>query len=171
MTMTATARRIGNGLRHEVDVNGRHVIVTDEPERLGGTDAGPAPHELMAAMLAACAATTIAMYAERRGWELAELTVAADYDADSAPRRVTFELALPDGLTPAQRQCLERVAASCPARRALEAGFAFEERIVGMPPKAAPSATATKPTHPGVRRRLTTRGGHRHRSATTEVQR
>lgn len=40
MGMTATARRVGNTLKHEVDVNGRHVIVTDEPERLGGTDEG-----------------------------------------------------------------------------------------------------------------------------------
>jgi putative redox protein len=48
--MTAVARSIDGGLRHEVDVNGRHVIVTDEPERLGGPDAGPAPHELLAAM-------------------------------------------------------------------------------------------------------------------------
>ena len=30
----------------EVEVNGRHTIVTDEPEGLGGTDQGPAPHEL-----------------------------------------------------------------------------------------------------------------------------
>ena len=41
MTMTATARRVGNGLRHEVDVNGRHTIVTDEPESLGGGDDDP----------------------------------------------------------------------------------------------------------------------------------
>ncbi len=45
MSMTATARRVGNSLEHEVDVNGRHTIVTDEPERLGGSDLGPAPHE------------------------------------------------------------------------------------------------------------------------------
>ena len=50
MAITATARRTGGDLRCEVDVDGRHVIVTDEPERLGGTDEGPAPHELLAAM-------------------------------------------------------------------------------------------------------------------------
>ena len=45
MTMTAIARAVDDELRHEVDVNGRHVIVTDEPEPLGGTDSGPAPHQ------------------------------------------------------------------------------------------------------------------------------
>ena len=34
--MTASACRVGNGLKHEVNINGRHVIVTDELECLGG---------------------------------------------------------------------------------------------------------------------------------------
>ena len=127
MTMTATARRRGDTLEHQVDVNGRHMLVTDAPERLGGTDHGPAPHELLPATLAACAATTVAMYARKRGWDIGELAVDADYDPDSTPRHVTLELHLSDGLTPEQRRRLERVARACPARRALEAGFVFEE--------------------------------------------
>jgi putative redox protein len=127
MTMTATARRRDGALEHQVDVNGRHLLVTDEPERLGGTDHGPAPHELLPATLAACAATTVAMYARKRGWDIGELAVDADYDPDSTPRRVALELHLSDSLTPEQRRRLELVARACPARRALEAGFVFEE--------------------------------------------
>jgi putative redox protein len=130
MGMTATARRVGNSLKQEVDVNGPHAIVTDEPERLGGTDEGPAPHELLAAMLASCVATMIAMYAQNRGWDVGEPTVEVDYDTDSVPHRVTVDLHLPDDLTADQQRRLERVAETCPARRALEAGFTFEERIV-----------------------------------------
>ena len=66
MAMTATARRVGDTLKHEVEVNGRHVIVTDEPVHLGGRDEGPAPHELLPATLAACISTMIAMYAQRQ---------------------------------------------------------------------------------------------------------
>jgi putative redox protein len=130
MGMTATARRVGNTLRQEVDVNRRHVIVTDEPERLGGTDQGPAPHELLAAMVASCVATMIAMYAQNRDWDVGEPAVEVDYDTESVPHRVTVTVHLPDDLTPDQRRRLERVAETCPARRALEAGFVFEERIV-----------------------------------------
>jgi putative redox protein len=130
MAMTATARRRGNGLKHEVDVNGRHKIVTDEPERLGGDDEGPAPHELLAATLASCVATMIAMYAQKRGWDIGETAVDVDYDADSTPRRFAIDLHLPDDLTPDQQRRLERVAETCPVRRALEAGFIFEERTV-----------------------------------------
>ncbi len=134
MSMTATARRKGDGLEHEVDVNGRHTIVTDEPERLGGSDRGPAPHELLAATLASCIATMIAMYAQNRGWELGDSTVEVRYDPDSVPRQLAIDVHLPADLTPEQRRRLERVARTCPVRRALETGFAFTERTVTAPP-------------------------------------
>ena len=139
MGMTATARRVGNTLKHEVDVNGRHVIVTDEPERLGGTDEAPAPHELLAAMLASCVATMIAMYAQNRGWNVGETAVDVDYDTDSVPHRVTVDVHLPNDLTADQQRRFKRVAETCPARRALEAGFTFEERLVTT---RTPEATA-----------------------------
>jgi putative redox protein len=126
MTMlTATACRVGGGLRHEVDVNGRHTIVTDEPASLGGGDTAPAPHELLPATLAACISTMIALYAQRHGWELRELSVDVAYDPESAPRRFEISLVLPDDLSAAQVQRLQRVAATCPVRRALEASFSF----------------------------------------------
>jgi putative redox protein len=137
MSMTATARRAGKGLKHEVDVNGRHTIFTDEPERLGGGDQGPAPHELLAAALASCVATMIAMYAQNRGWDVGETAVDVDYDADSIPRRFTVAVHLPKDLTPEQRRRLERVAKTCPVRRALETGFVFDERTVAAQPRSA----------------------------------
>jgi putative redox protein len=142
---TATARSVGGILRHEVDVNGRHTIVTDEPERLGGTDTGPAPHELMAAMLAACASTMIVLYARQRDWRLDDVRVDVSYDADPTPRQVEISVHLPDGLAPEQVQRLRRVAQTCPARRALEAGFTFEEQLNLDLPAAAPAETEGDP--------------------------
>ena len=54
---------------HSVTVNG-HALVVDEPDKLGGKNAGPAPFDLYLASLAACTAITLRMYAERKGWEL-----------------------------------------------------------------------------------------------------
>jgi putative redox protein len=138
MTMTATTRRVGK-LRHRVDVNGRHTIVTDEPLQRGGTDEGPAPHELLPAALASCIAPMIALYAERHGWEVGDARVEVEYDPDSTPRRVGIEIHLPDSLSGDQVERLERVAETCPLRRSLEAGFEFEERAVSSPtaPRAA----------------------------------
>lgn len=129
MSFTATARSIDGTLRHEIDVNGRHIITTDEPESLGGTDSGPAPHELLAATLASCVSTMIVLYAQRREWDLGDVAVAVDYDADTTPRRVEITVHLPEGLSTEQTERLKRVAETCPVRRALEAGFSFNERL------------------------------------------
>jgi putative redox protein len=127
---TATARSVDGTLRHEVDVNGRHTITTDEPETLGGTDTGPSPHELLPAMLASCVSTMIALYAQRRDWQLGDIRVDVAYDPAATPRDVKVSVHLPEGLAPDQVERLRRVAETCPARRALEVGFAFEEELV-----------------------------------------
>jgi putative redox protein len=129
MSLTATARAIDGGARQEVDVNGRHTIVTDEPRSLGGSDAGPAPHELLPAMLAACVSTTLALYAERHGFRLDDLRVEVVYDPSTSPRHVELTVHLPDGLTAEQRERLRRLVAACPVRRALETGFEFDEQL------------------------------------------
>jgi putative redox protein len=139
MTMTATTHRLGK-LRHEVEVNGRHRIVTDEPADLGGTDEGPAPHELLPAALASCIATMVALYAERHGWEIGDALVRVEYDPESEPRRFEIELHLPAWLSQDQVRRLERVAGTCPLRRALETGFEFEEQTVSSPLTAVSSA-------------------------------
>ena len=47
MTLIASAHSTGDTLRQDVLIDGRHSLTTDEPPRLGGTDRGPAPHELL----------------------------------------------------------------------------------------------------------------------------
>jgi putative redox protein len=135
--MTATARPVDRTLRHEVEVNGRHFLLTDEPEALGGLDTAPAPHELLPAMLAACVSTMIVLYAQTRRWELDDVRVDVAYDPDSMPRHVGLTVHLPQGLTPDQVKRLTHVAHTCPVKRALEAGFAFDERVVADQPAPA----------------------------------
>jgi putative redox protein len=133
MSLTASAKRAGDGLCHEIRIGGRHLIFTDEPELLGGTDAGPTPHELLPAALAGCIATMIAMYARTKGWDVGEVAVDVEYDNKAVPRRFRIEVRLPEGLSRSQVDRLRRVADTCPLRRALETGFEFEERIVSAP--------------------------------------
>jgi len=45
---------------------GHHWLMSDEGAAIGGKDAGPAPHELLCAALAACTAITLRMYARRK---------------------------------------------------------------------------------------------------------
>ena len=139
MSLTATARSISGTLRQEVVIDGRHRLITDEPERLGGEGSGPAPHELFPAALAACVSTTLTMYARTKGWDLDGVRVAVDYDNHSTPRRFEITIEVDGDLDDAQVERLERVARSCPLRRSIEAGIEFEETIarrdVSTPPR------------------------------------
>jgi putative redox protein len=130
MALHASARRLGRGLRHEVVIDGHHRIVTDEPFRVGGIDSGPAPHELLPAALASCIGTTIALYANRTGWDVDDIEVDVTYENQVDPRRFEVEVRLPEKLSEEQVDRLRKVAASCPVHRALEAGFSFEQRLV-----------------------------------------
>jgi putative redox protein len=129
MSLTATAHSAGDTLRQEVLVDGRHHLVTDEPGSIGGTDTGPAPHELLPAALAACVAVTIRLYARTKGWALGELSVDVVYDHTSTPRHFDVTVNLPRDLTPEQVRRLMRVAEACPVRRSIEAGMVFDEHL------------------------------------------
>jgi putative redox protein len=129
MSLCATARSIPGTLRQEVVIDGQHRLITDEPVRVGGEGSGPSPHELFPAALAACISTTLVMYARTKGWELGEVTVEVDYDHRSTPRRFEIAVRLGGDLDDAQLERLERVARSCPLRRAIEAGIEFAETV------------------------------------------
>ena len=138
--LRASAYALRGSLRQRVVIDdGRHVLVTDEPEELGGDDAGPAPHELLPAALAACVATTVQMYARTRAWDIGEVRVDVDYDHRSTPRRFEVALHLDPALSRERVERLARVAASCPVRRAIESGIVFDEEILLDAPGGLPA--------------------------------
>ena len=129
MSLTATARSIAGTLRQEVVIDGRHRLITDEPERVGGEGSGPAPHELFPAALASCVATTLVMYARTKKWDIGEVFVTVDYDNRSTPRRFDVAIELGGEVDDDRLRRLEKVAASCPVRRAVESGIEFSETL------------------------------------------
>jgi putative redox protein len=121
--MRATARR-REGLAHVVEVDG-HEVAVDEPREAGGADSAPSPTRLLAASLASCTAVTVALYADRKGWDLDGLVV--DVDFAGPPRageraRFDVEVTLPDGLDADQRERVMVIAGKCPVHRILAAG-------------------------------------------------
>ena len=68
----------------QAPARGRDPAITpstaDEPKDEGGEDAGPSPQELLAASLASCTAITMEMYAQRKGWDIGDVTVDVDYE-------------------------------------------------------------------------------------------
>jgi putative redox protein len=125
------ARRI-EGMAHEVDLEGGHVLVLDEPPDRGGTDTGPRPTQLLAASLAGCTAITVEMYADRKGWDLGpvECDVEVTYDGH-VPTRFEVALKLPAEVDAEQRRRLLVIAEHCPVHKVLagEAEVTVRERV------------------------------------------
>ena len=128
-SVRATAKLVDGTLRNDVLVRDAFILHTDEPESAGGDDTAPTPHELLAAALAACVSTTVATYARTKDWDLGDVLVEVEYDARSTPRQFRVDLRLNGDYDAEQIARLERAAATCPVRRALEGGFAIEEHV------------------------------------------
>jgi putative redox protein len=129
MKRAATSTRTGP-LRQTVRVR-NHELISDEPPEKGGSDTGPDPLELLAASLASCTAVTMEMYASKKGWDIGDVEVEAQFTpADrGCPTRFGLVLRFPDHLTDEQIQRLEVIAAKCPVHRALEGEVMFDERV------------------------------------------
>ena len=129
--MKALARRL-EGMAHEVELEGGHTLVVDEPRERGGTDTGPRPTQLLAASLASCTAITVEMYADRKGWEVGQVEVEVDVEYDGlVPSTFAVALKLPRELDEEQRRRLLAVAAKCPVHKTLAGGAAVSvaERV------------------------------------------
>lgn len=119
MSVKVRARR-RQGFSHEVEIEGGHSLIVDEPREKGGTDTGPAPTRVLGAALAGCTAITVEMYAERKGWELGQVEVEVEihYDGPVASR-FDVELRCDAELNDEQRERLRVIAGKCPVHKAL----------------------------------------------------
>jgi len=119
--MKVVARR-QQGFAHEVEVEGSHKIVVDEPTEVGGTDTGPGPTQLLAMSLASCAAVTMEMYAARKEWEIGQVEVDVEVSYDGfVPCAYDVSVRLSPELSDEQRQRLLVVAGKCPVHRVIAA--------------------------------------------------
>jgi putative redox protein len=128
--MRAVARREGGKLKQEVTMR-EHELTADEPKDTGGDDDGPSPQELLAASLASCTAITMEMYAQRKGWDVGEMTVDVNYEPAQrgSPTRFEMVIRMPKELPEEQRQRLMQIAAKCPVHRTLEGEVMFDEKV------------------------------------------
>ena len=128
--MRAVARLAGGKLVQEVTIRG-HELTADEPKDEGGDDEGPSPQELLAASLASCTAITMEMYAQRKGWDVGDMSVDVNYEPAQrgSPTRFEMVVKMPKELPEDQRQRLMQIAAKCPVHRTLEGEVMFDEKV------------------------------------------
>ena len=115
-----------------VSGEGRHVLLADEPAKVGGADRGPSPYDYLLAALGTCTSMTLRMVAEREDIPLQHVSVRLRHERIHAEdcedcetktgwvARIDRRLTLTGELTEEQRARLRTVADRCPVHRTLE---------------------------------------------------
>ena len=132
-----------DGFLQDVIHGPTHHTLADEPLAYGGTNRGMTPYGFLAAGLGACTSMTIRMYARRKGWPLAGVSVDVSHDKvhaqdagggnggaqkiDSFHRAIRLE----GELNQEQRQKLLEIADKCPVHRTLESNAKITTALVG----------------------------------------
>jgi len=98
-------------------------ISTDAPADNMGRGETFSPTDLTAASLASCIATTIAIYARRKGWDVQGMRLEIEKVMQSEPsrriERLPVKIWMPIHLTQEQQAAVERVARTCPVHKSL----------------------------------------------------
>lgn len=139
-TGSVTAAIGAQGYTTEIEAGG-HRLVADEAASAGGEGRGPSPYELLTASLGACTCITLRMYADRKGWPLAGVTVHLQHDKSHAGDcadcpdvpgridRVVREIELTGSLDAEQRRRLLEIADRCPVHKTLREHVVIETRL------------------------------------------
>lgn len=121
---------------------GKHHLVADEPEEVGGSNLGPTPYDLLTAALGACTAMTIRMYSERKKWDLQEVTVHLDHhkdygqdceDCEKSSAKIdhfTRTIELKGNLDDEQKQRLLEIADKCPVHKTLHSEVKVKTELI-----------------------------------------
>lgn len=125
MNLTVTYK---GGTRFDV-ASGTHTLVTDQPIKDGGSEAGMSPVELFVGSLASCVAYFVGRYCARHQIPCEGFTVDVEWSYAEQPHRVgavELRVNLPSAVTPEQREKLLKVAHGCTVHQSL-----------AVPPKVA----------------------------------
>lgn len=107
----------------------KHRLMSDEPEKYGGSNLGPSPYDLLLMSLGACTSMTLRMYANRKKLALDDIDVKLVHErvhaidcegCNDKIERLTRRITLHGDLTDEQKQRLLEIADKCPVHRTLE---------------------------------------------------
>jgi putative redox protein len=114
-----------DGLVAEITARG-HTITSGLPEKLGGRDEGPDPHELLEAALAGCTILTAQLYANRKGMKLESTDVKVKIVSEGKDSVINREVSFRGDLTPEEKARLLEIVNKCPIHNLLESNIKIE---------------------------------------------
>lgn len=140
-TRSQVAVMIGNDGYTSQILAGKHLLIADEPESVGGSDFGPSPYEYLSASLGACTAMTLRMYADRKKWPLEKVIVHLDHKKDYPEASDSIEpdsqkidvisriIDMAGSLDETQIKRLMEIADRCPVHRTLSGSVKIETAL------------------------------------------
>jgi uncharacterized OsmC-like protein len=134
VAVEVTGRYIGTLKTEMVHGPSGVSLRTAAPVDNQGDGSSFSPTDLVAAALASCMVTTMAIVAESHGIDLAGVRFRVEKHMTEAPpraiARLPVEIHMPASLSPEDRQRLERAAHSCPVHRSLGPEIEKDVRFV-----------------------------------------
>jgi putative redox protein len=109
-----------------------HRLVLDQPEKVGGSDAGPMPIEMLGVSLGSCVALYVKQFLTSRGLPTDGMRVEVEQRGATNPNRIgtfTVRVILQSEIPAQYAELLDRVARSCPAHNTLHDGAEVEVTI------------------------------------------
>lgn len=98
-----------------------HFAVIDEPIEAGGDNNAPTPVEYLLTAIGGCVSITLRMYAERKGWDLGEITVNVhqkeELTSEGIKKSLIEEVSFEKEVTQEQRDKLLEIAGKCPVAK------------------------------------------------------
>ena len=113
---------------------GKHQLISEMSEELGGHDEGLGPHEILEAALAACTIITLQMYANHKHWNLISANVTVNIDSESNQEsHISRKIRFQGDLTEEQRRSLIAIANKCPIHKILSSNITIKtDKVISV---------------------------------------
>lgn len=99
------------------------VIVTDAPKDNQGKGEAFSPTDLVASALATCIATTVDLFARRKGWEMKGMRLGIEkvmvQDPDRRIGKLLVDIWMPINLQEEDRKTIQKIAETCPVNKSI----------------------------------------------------
>ena len=100
---------------------GDHLIMTDQPEKNGGSNSAPAPYDLFLASIATCAGFYVQSYCENKNIDPSgiEITMHVTRDEKQAINGFVTTIHVPEEIPEKIHGALKKVAAQCAVKKTI----------------------------------------------------
>ncbi|TXD51458.1 MULTISPECIES: OsmC family protein [unclassified Polaribacter] len=107
-----------------------HFVVIDEPISSGGGDNGATPVEYLLTAIGGCVSMTLRMYADRKGWDVGEITVNVFQTKENNQTYLSEEISFEKEITEDQKRRLLIFAGKCPVARMVKGETPIATKII-----------------------------------------